>query len=386
MSRNTFRPVFDSRKRRVPGIYVRGERYYGQLWVTTESGGKTARKFPLKLDGEPVRGVAEAKEAFDILKQSRRTDALPPARSRKGMLFADYVVTYQQSAFSRVKRSGTLRREKLGLDNLAAHFAGVRLDAVSLPSVRVYCEKRLAGTFSTRGKVLKKCSIRTVNIDLTTLRQCLKSALADGLIAKLPEIRNLDAPPPRVKELVTSAELSALLAAVPQVCSRNAGQVSDYLRFLAYSGAREREALAVKWRDVDLSGKKLTIGADGQAKNGLRRVIDMSAPLIELLTVMKSAAADSAYLFPSPKRKPGTDRPAKTLRSSMELARDAAGLPWFAFHHLRHYFASCCIMSGIDYMTTALWLGHQDGGVLVGKVYGHLRDEHKQSMAAKLIL
>ena len=42
-------------------------------------------------------------------------------------------------------------------------------------------------------------------------------------------------------------------------------------------------------------------------------------------------------------------------------------------------------MSGIDYMTIARWLGHLDGGILIGKTYGHLADEHKREMAARLV-
>ena len=37
-------------------------------------------------------------------------------------------------------------------------------------------------------------------------------------------------------------------------------------------------------------------------------------------------------------------------------------------------------------MTIATWLGHQDGGILVGKTYGHLNDEHQREAARKLIL
>jgi hypothetical protein len=40
----------------------------------------------------------------------------------------------------------------------------------------------------------------------------------------------------------------------------------------------------------------------------------------------------------------------------------------------------------IDFMTIASWLGHKDGGILIGKVYGHLLDEHRQKMAAKLTI
>ena len=35
-------------------------------------------------------------------------------------------------------------------------------------------------------------------------------------------------------------------------------------------------------------------------------------------------------------------------------------------------------------MTIAAWVGHKDGGVLIGKVYGHLADTHKKAMADKL--
>ena len=30
------------------------------------------------------------------------------------------------------------------------------------------------------------------------------------------------------------------------------------------------------------------------------------------------------------------------------------------------------------------WVGHKDGGVLIGKIYGHLNREHMQKMAKKL--
>ena len=42
------------------------------------------------------------------------------------------------------------------------------------------------------------------------------------------------------------------------------------------------------------------------------------------------------------------------------------------------------VMAGLDFMTVASWVGHQDGGVLIGKVYGHLANAHKKAMAAKM--
>ena len=43
-----------------------------------------------------------------------------------------------------------------------------------------------------------------------------------------------------------------------------------------------------------------------------------------------------------------------------------------------------CIEQGVDIPTVAKWLGHQDGGALAMRVYGHLRDEHSKEQASKL--
>ena len=50
-------------------------------------------------------------------------------------------------------------------------------------------------------------------------------------------------------------------------------------------------------------------------------------------------------------------------------------------HDLRHLFATICIESGVDIPTVSRWLGHQDGGALAMKTYGHLRDEHSIAQA-----
>jgi integrase len=68
----------------------------------------------------------------------------------------------------------------------------------------------------------------------------------------------------------------------------------------------------------------------------------------------------------------------------VEVIRRVLGMPDFTLHLTRHYFISTCVMAGIDYMTIAKWVGHRDGGVLIGKTYGHLNREHMQKMAGKL--
>ena len=51
---------------------------------------------------------------------------------------------------------------------------------------------------------------------------------------------------------------------------------------------------------------------------------------------------------------------------------------------MRHFFCSNAIEAGIDFKVIAGWLGHKDGGYLVAKTYGHLRDAHSFEMAKRM--
>jgi integrase len=187
-----------------------------------------------------------------------------------------------------------------------------------------------------------------------------------------------------VRPLLTPAAFDELCKAAAK-CGKNHVQVLDYLRLLAYSGARRDEALALQWKDVNFERQFLRIGADGSAKNSKVRYVDFNPELEAHLKEMATRRApDSEWLFPSPQRGE-TDKPTKTFRDSFATARKKAKLPWVGFHDLRHYFASTAVMSGIDFKTIAEWLGHQDGGMLLCKVYGHLLPEHRKRMAERLV-
>lgn len=122
----------------------------------------------------------------------------------------------------------------------------------------------------------------------------------------------------------------------------------------------------------------MCIGADGDTKNRSARWVDMTPRLSShLLDMQGRRAPDTKWLFPSPRRGEH-DRPAESFRESRKLARAAAGLPSFGFHDCRHFFISQAVMAGVDFMTIAKWVGHRDGGLLIGKVCGHLSETHTQ--------
>lgn len=377
-----FIPARDSRNRRIPGLYLRHGRYYGQLWIDAGNGKKTARRFALKnKENEPVRTLPAAREALEIKRHERREDKLPTTGHKPR--FADYCATYFDKAKVQRKRDGTVAGERQALKRWCDHLGHVRIDQISTPLISAYVDKRLKGGMFCR-RELDGASERTTNLDLMRFRNVLKTALDDGYLRDLPRMKFLEEQPPPKRELVTPTEFDRLIENARSACEKNGHQLVDYLQFLAFSGAREKEALRIRWSDVDFDRERVTIGSDGLSKNYESRTVEFNPQLGSLLREMcKRRAPDCSWLFPSPQRGP-RDEHAKSFRESLKIARKAAGLEWVGFHDLRHYFCSVCVMAGIDFMTIATWLGHKDGGILVGKVYGHLLDEHRQR-AAKLV-
>lgn len=354
--RTQFIAARDSRNRRIPGLYLRGDRYYAQLWVDAGNGTKTSRRFPLRdSDNQPVRTLSAAREALEIKRHERRENQLPTIGHKPA--FPDYCATYFEKAKVQRKRPDTVAGEREALARWCHHVGHVRIDQIATPLIASYIDKRLKGG-EFGGRKLPAVSERTANLDIIRLRNVLKSAIDDGYIRELPRIKMLDEAPPPKRDLVTPAEFDRLIDAARNACEKNGDQLTDYLRFLAFSGAREKEALRIKWADVDFERERVTIGADQLTKNWESRTVEFNPQLGALLREMRARRPpDCSWLFPSPRRK-GRDEHARSFRESLKVARKAAGLERIGFHDLRHYFCSVCVMAGIDFMTIAAWLGH----------------------------
>jgi integrase len=409
MQRNTlnhrpqFIPALDSRNRRVPGLCTRNGRYYAQLWVDLGNGLKSARRLPLVDENkEPIRSLGEAKDALISLQEKRKRNVLPQRGRRP--TFAAFAAKYLQMASTRQKRKRTQDKEAAAIELWKAHLGQIRLDQVTTPMIKDFVEKRLNGC-RFRGKRYEPAAARTVALDLIALRNVLKAAIDLDHIGELPRFPRVKVPPPPRRPLLTPQEFENLLKccfatkADGHPLTKNGQQLHDFLRLLAFTGAREQEALRLRWSHVDFEHRRIFIGADenfaaaattigsgGTSKSRSSRIVDFNPQLEALLREMHNGRApDSDWLFPSPQRGE-KDIHARTLRESFKLVRAKTNLHNLGFHDLRHLFCSFSVMAGIDFMTVASWLGHRDGGILIGKVYGHLLDEHRQKMAAKLTI
>lgn len=363
----TFQAVFDSRRRKVPGLWQRGERYYAQLRVDLGNGRTAPRRVALEADN-----LETAKRELERTRTERRDGKLRPTGHRPK--FEDFAREYLAGPIYTGKRVATQESEEQAIRRWLAHLGGVRVDKITPQIIHNYRDKRLSGGVSAR----------TANLDVVILSNVLRAAVERGFLTGVPVVKSLKQKPPPKRPLLAREEFARLLAVTNAGTLKNHQLFAFYLRFLALTGAREIEALAVRWSDVDFEAETVTIGSEGVSKNHKSRTVDFSPELATLVGEMASARPpDCSWLFPSPHR--GTkDRAAISLRESLLLVRKKAGLSKVGFHDLRHFFASQCVMAGLDFMTIASWLGHSDGGILVGKVYGHLADSHKKAAAKKL--
>jgi integrase len=151
-----------------------------------------------------------------------------------------------------------------------------------------------------------------------------------------------------------------------------------FILFLADTGCRIGEAVALQWRDVDLGARiahirrSLSSGVHlGPTKTGRERVVELSSRLLEVLAPCAPAEpASTALVFPNSRGGYIHASPFRT-RIWKPLVAEALGPDRkFTPHGLRHTWASLHMARG----TPLKWIQVQGGWTtakLLLDVYGH---------------
>lgn len=359
-----FVKVVDGRKQPIRGLWRRGDVFYARLAMRSTDGSVRDKRVPLK-----ARTVSAAKDELAILRKQNREGSLE--RPREASRLASYIPRYLEYA-KLSKRPRTAKLEAMHLRHWSRAIGSLKLDQIGNRHVLEFRTKKLAEGWSKR----------SCNLSLVILRNLFRHSKDEGLVSSIPfaGIKSMKHVPQR-RRLYAIEEIDAICEAGIRA-ARFGQQLADYIRLMAFCGSRCEETLHLRWTDVDWEQEQLTIGSDGQSKNHEARVVDLNPSLASHLRGMSSRRQDdSPWLFPSPRLK---GRRATNFKETLRIAKAEAGDDTFGYHHCRVFFASRCVMAGVDFRTTASWLGHRDGGVLLSKVYARLSDEHKRRAAAKL--
>lgn len=209
----------------------------------------------------------------------------------------------------------------------------------------------------------------------------LESDLAEGGIRKRESKKKI-AFPTREKIRAVFAAMRTIRDDLPEnhadlrpYLVRRAQESGDLAEFMAYSGARLREATSWVWED---ERENVLVLRGTKTEKSRNREVPKIAAMRDLLTRMKA-------------RRLAEGRPMTGRAFSIEQCREAlatackrVGVDRWTHHTLRHLFATSCIEAGVDIPTVSRWLGHADGGTLAMQTYGHLRQEHSLAQAAKV--
>ncbi|EEU9358871.1 tyrosine-type recombinase/integrase [Escherichia coli] len=134
------------------------------------------------------------------------------------------------------------------------------------------------------------------------------------------------------------------------------------LMFLALTGLRLGETRHLRLEDVDWSRKVITLR---HTKNGKLRRVPVCDKAFVLLTEQRQHLGDKGWVFPGK----GTDNPVSEPRRLQKRLCEAAGIPPFTIHEMRHTFATKLIESGADIHTVKDLLGHST--IKVTELYLH---------------
>lgn len=147
------------------------------------------------------------------------------------------------------------------------------------------------------------------------------------------------------------------------------------VRFAAETGVRPGELYGVEHADLAVRSGELTIrrAADSLTrtmstpKNGKARVVVLSTAAAE--AALRARHFDgTTRVFSTPRGKQWWTGSWNYYWRSIAIA---AGRPGMQFYELRHFCATRLLEADVPDWQVAIQLGHEDGGELVRKTYGH---------------
>jgi integrase len=344
-----------------PGIFKRGPGSY--VVVYRDTTGKQRKKC--------ARTLAEARTVKSTLTADvKRGEYMEESR----IVFADYAATWIQTYGGRTSRGirpVTLAdyRRSLGLDaegkptgSGAVEFFG----RTPLRAIRPQDVKRYASSVASRG-----VARNTVRLAVAPVRALLATAFEEGLIRSNPaaglRLAHVarDAPESDRVKAMSEDELRRLLAEIPD-------RHRLLVEFLAQTGLRISEALALTKADIDFGRRRVMVRrrlyagelAPPKTKHG-RRDVPLSPTLAQRLWTLLAREPDETVIFTGDRSK---------LYAVVRAAGERAGVPWVGLHSLRHTCASILFRRGLNAKQVQAWLGHHSAAFTLS-TYVHLIDD-----------
>jgi integrase len=257
---------------------------------------------------------------------------------------------------------------------------------------------RLRQSGGRDGKPLAPATVRQVH---AIVRRALQQGVRWGWIATNPAAL---ASPPRVRRSPLEPPDPSEVLRMIETAAAVDPDFGCFLRVAATTGARRGELCALRWRDVDLTARSITISravVEGANKtvvekdtktHGSRRIAIDEGTTVVLQEQQKRAMARAlacgleglsprAAVFS--RRPDGSPWPPNDVTKAFIRLRNAVGLPEVRLHDLRHFSATRLLNAGVPVRTVSGRLGHANASTTLG-VYAHFVTESDRSAAEQI--
>lgn len=315
---------------------------------------------------------------------------VPKASLTVEQLCADYI------AGRHSLRATSLSKLEYDLEPLRQQHGSLPVQRLSKAQIdKLVVDLKAGGTLTAKGRVRRKWSALSVNKMVSTVEQVLVDAVRQGLISRNvaalvdrlePEFKPLDT--------YTEAEVTKFLAAVADDRLAHAWE-------LALCGLRRGEIGGLRWSDVDLKAKRLSIVNNRVSAGGRTtenepksKTSRRELPLPDrLVAVLKTARARQA----AERLAIGVNYPGQYVvcneigdpYSPAVLSRywrdavQAAGIRHIKLHAARHTCATLMHLQGVPMAVIAAWIGHKDASTTM-KIYTHSQSDALKAAGASL--
>jgi integrase len=293
----------------------------------------------------------QALAALSALKTKAQTERVLGVKHTSDMSLADLLTRYKKHQKTRV-RPTTFERLDTVIGTLKANLPD-RLKDISRVKVADYV--------SSRSQVVAPASVAK---EVSILKHALRLAVEWELLNTNPAERvKLPRLPEGRTRYLSPTELKSVLEAAPE-------WMRAPIALASFTGMRRGELLSLRWRDVDLVGRRVYLH---ETKNGSLRVLALNDLALAVLGSLEQGTPESLVL-------PDVNGPrlsvyTRRLFASLEI-KDAS------FHSLRHTAASWLVMQGVDLFAVGQVLGHRTPRMTAR--YAHLSPAYMAGAVGKL--
>lgn len=260
---------------------------------------------------------------------------------------------------------------------LVRYFGHMRLDEITTWNVRRFKQDRVRQVSEHTGRPVSTSTFNRERSTLSVIFNVARKHWGYQIMNPVTDVERFPDPLARTEYLEVD-EIHSLI-----------GTADSYFKPIlicaVHTGMRKGEILGMKWNDVDLRRRVITL-TEGKTVKDKVQYVPIDDTMYELLMRLRRTAG-SDYVF---EEKPGSGRLvcikrpfARALKNSgIAEARSKSGKPPLRFHDLRHTCASQMTMADVPLTAVKDMLRHSD--LRTTQRYAHLSPQFMQDAVKKL--